>query len=291
MMKSSPARSVWSLYKVNDDKLLEEQKVLNLKKTNTVKLTDDPSRFIEDSLNQELLANPIKNDKGIPIEGKAGDEEEKEEFITYLSEANKSKEVYYSKRSWELWSMFDLSFLNSSSDVNSRTSGNGSTAVTGDQKSIDIVIGLEKYFIHSPYWYSRFSFYPLFQYYKKDSTTLEGDTIKMNFFAFGGGLNFFPLAKPNVNNSFIPYFGGSFGFGVINEVFVSSVNSQLDTDVKGRLNFFTVGIGAKYFVSWGLGMRMALDYYQRAETYQFEDGDNSKKINGPRLLVGLSYRW
>ena len=59
----------------------------------------------------------------------------------------------------------------------------------------------------------------------------------------------------------------------------------------GDNTFYSAGLGAKYVLNNGFGIRAILDYYSSNETYTFDDSTDSRTLSGPRVQFGLSYRF
>ena len=87
----------------------------------------------------------------------------------------------------------------------------------------------------------------------------------------------------------------SFGFGTSQDAFtVKTISDTTNTILyEGSSNFFSFGYGLKYFTFGGFGFKALAEYIRRGETYNLETEDVpfSKQVSGPRLQVGISYRW
>ena len=91
----------------------------------------------------------------------------------------------------------------------------------------------------------------------------------------------------------IGYVTGAFGVGSTEDTLTDTSTDFSSTPLSGSSNFFSIGGGIKYFVKNGWGGKILVDYYQRGEDYAFEGNENSstKVVAGPRILLGLGYRW
>ena len=61
----------------------------------------------------------------------------------------------------------------------------------------------------------------------------------------------------------------------------------------GLTNGLSLGFGYKFYTARGFGIRALFDYYVRNEKYkEDEDGfTHTKSVKGPRLMMGISYRF
>ena len=81
------------------------------------------------------------------------------------------------------------------------------------------------------------------------------------------------------------------------KVITNGVDSGATTE--GTNSFFSLGIGAKYVLSNGFGVRGILDYYSSNEEFEFESTTTgtavtttqTRTLSGPRIQFGLSYRF
>ena len=289
LIKSSPSRSVWSLYRISKASEVRGDNPMNLKIIPPAKLTNDPTKMLKArdtsrNIPKGVVIAPGANN----LEGKLTASEEKD-----LAALGKStKEIaHLSVRNYELWGLIHLNLMQSNNSTGA--SGQGTS---GGLKVLDVTLGFERYFLDTTKWYSPISFYPFFQMINQESTNVGGNTVSTNVTGYGAGINYHFKYSPLYVGAFIYYLGASFGLGSVSDTAslgegtVSSNNTV--GELSGKFTSFTVGGGGKYYISKGFGLRILLDYYQRSESYTVEGNDNfTKVVNGPRILLGLSYRW
>jgi hypothetical protein len=301
LIKSAPSRSVWSLYQILTPDEINQDKVLNLKISEAVKLTEDVTKafYGEDEI--------VKIPEGVALADGVEDDEEKNENSTEeenssspkktdkeLTSVDISSEEYLSQKTLELWGLIYFDSLTTSNSY-----GSTDTGTEGNQSKIDFLVGLEKYFKDYQSVFGKISLLPFIHYSKYEQTNIQGHMIKTNMFAFGGGINYHFLNPPLSVNKLIGFGGLSFGAGRTSDEAIiqgQSTSSALP-NIDGSLVFYSVGGGIKYYTNIGIGLRIFADYYRRVETYDVLDTSTlkntqfTKTISGPRILLGLSYRF
>jgi outer membrane protein W len=326
--KVSPSRSIWSLYRVVDSAEIVDGKVLNLKIASPVKITDDPSKSLKD---EPIPGGSEKMDMNDPAEsGKADDftlideadkkemeglgiddetvPEKKAEKPSKNSSKNKKRSdnipvvnetVSYDKFSDRNWEVFGTVYLTSLSGTTSDpivTDASGNTVTTDSSSTnIDFSLGIERYLtnLDSETW-RNFSG----QAFVRSQTVKSGSgtTVTSQYTDFGGGISYHFFNPPNAVNKFIGFGNASLGVG---KVSISTSNSTTGTssDITGSDNFFSVGLGSKFYVSNGLGLRAMVDYYHNTESLEYPDTaaggarSVSTNLNGFRFQIGMSYRF
>jgi hypothetical protein len=112
---------------------------------------------------------------------------------------------------------------------------------------------------------------------------------------FGGGINFHHLAPANSFGRLIGYGSLNLGLGRAEEAFtIQTIGNTATTNTyNGTMNFISVGYGLKYFTFGGVGFRGIIEYHRVGETYAVDSSEKpfSKTVQGPRMQVGISYRW
>jgi hypothetical protein len=290
--KASPSRSIWALYRVVDAEEIVDGKVLNLKIASPVKLSADPSKSMkdEDSLEgNDSISIPsadtdVAEDK-IPAEMlNANDKSELDEMG--LEDTNKpivskvkpkdkknKKEISHNEapayaeenqlKNWEVWGTLYLNSL-------SGTSEDGTTAATTSYtaSSTDISAGIERYFTDTDSFLRNLSV-DVFLHKRSLET---GSTIKIStdWFEYGAGLNYHFYNNASSINKIIGFGGASLGAGSssFKEIVVTNGTSS-ENLVKGSNTFYSLGVGAKYVLSNGFGLKAILDYYSSNESYDF----------------------
>lgn len=323
--KVSPSRSVWSLYRIVDPAEITQDKVLNLKIATPVKITDDPSKSLKeesipggtDTMNLEEGAeltttrgddSTVMNDEDRDeLKGMGMDEEESAISETKsksktpaktnskkLNTKNVSKiddaPVAYStntSKTWEVWGTMSVNALSGTVTDDSTTDSSTSASAS----AIDFSAGIEKYFMNYDNFLKEFSV-SLFAHKR----TLEnGDTVKSetNWFEYGAGLNYHFYNSAASMNRLVGFGALSVGQGkatIQTKTVVGGIDTAGNAE-EGTNTFFSVGVGAKYVLSNGFGIRAILDYYNSNETYQFDSTTKTRTLAGPRINFGLSYRF
>lgn len=290
LIKASPSRSVWSLYEQVSDPDIVADRVMNLKITQPVKLTKDITKmFAEDE-------GPAPPPEGIVLAEGADDldknlsAEEQKDLTKLTGGASPAPmETFISNKTLEFWGMMHMNSLSTTNSTG--TTGQGTS---GSAKGVDFLLGMEKYFLEYDSWYGKLSLLPFIHYGKQEYTSIEGHTVSSGLFAFGFGTHYHFMAPPLSVNRPILFFGPTFGFGsATDQASLSSTTTTTLPTLTGKVTFFSLGGGVKYYMSMGVGFRAILDYYQRAETYAIEGSDDNytKVIKGLRILMGLSYRF
>ena len=308
VQKVSPTRSIWSVYRIVDADVLRTDQVLNLKISPPVKLTDDPSQSFV------AQATSLDTETGIPLADGANDiagmdlsKEDAGEFAAVsvgdtapveapMSLPNNSQVIINSgkginlNRTLEAFGLIHFNALSTTSDLGE----DGGTA-SGSDSSMDFSIGVEKYFNRPSGFLRDLSLFGFIHRASNTTSSAQGTEVSSTAFEYGAGLNYHFLAAPLSYHSLIGFVGASFGIGSTEDsIAITDESSSVEPQtLSGSSNFFTLGIGAKYYLPNGFGMRAQLDYYRRGESYALEDeeGEYTKVVAGPRVQLGLSYRF
>jgi hypothetical protein len=287
-VKVSPARSVWAVYRlVNADFILPDA-VMTLKITPAVKITKDESQAIvqEDTpVRVSADAPPI----GVPLAEGANDLDTKMDN-SQLEDMRALEVQTITQRNIEIYSVLSISGL-------SATAKSTNESYKTSQASHHITIGGEYYPVNERSWYSRFSLFANLNLERANSQAYNGASASNDAFEFGGGANWHPWTRPSAVLEFIPFFSVSANFGSVKSKYSpgSELPAGVEQDADGTSSGFAVGFGYKFYTAKGFGARAVFDYYQRVEAY----GEDStvaakqfdKTVNGPRLMLGLSYRF
>lgn len=313
--KVSPSRSVWSLYRIVDPTEIVTDKVLNLKIATPVKITDDPSKSLKEepipggsetmgtedaapAAGEELAVSDEDRDE---LKGLGFDEDAEASAPAKPAAKTKAKKgsakqttvmedatptYATSSKSWEVWGTMYVNALSGTVDNGSENSE--STSATAS--AIDFSGGIEKYFVNSNNFLKEFS---ILAFLHKKSVE-SGDTIqsKTDWLEYGLGVNYHFYNSAAAVNRLVGYGGLTVGKGsaTVSSKTVSN-NIGEEQSAEGSNTFFTVGVGAKYVLSNGFGVRASLDYYSSNESYEFEETTTTRTLAGPRIQFGLSYRF
>lgn len=297
VVKVSPTRSIWSLYRISSPEQIVLDKLANIKITKAVTLTDDPSKsFALESTKSgvDRLSIPLApgaND----LPNEEIDQSDKEEISALESDKVVQKDFDdlhstiedNSIKTLEIWTM--ASFNNLSASYDNPNSSTGVTSVNGSSSSVGLSLGAEKYFRSG--FLRPFSIDGFFHHSQANSTGSSGDEIKssVNEFGVGGSWHFYNSLRPH--NNFIGYLRGSAAMGsasASSTTYNETDKEFVSSSVSGSSTSFSFGIGGKYYTRSGFGARAIIDYYSRSEGYNEEV---TKTVSGPRFIIGLSYLW
>jgi hypothetical protein len=312
--KVSPSRSVWSLYRIIDTTEIVQDKVLNLKISTPVKITEDPSK----SMKEEAIpggAESMSMDDATVDSGNSGQEiivtdEDQEELkglgvssedkpkVTKAPKKMENKTIAEmedipvaagsSRKNWEAWGTLYVNSL--SGTIENEGSESTSTATS----TVDFSAGVEKYFLNSTGFLKELS---LVGFVHK-RTIENGSDVKTtsDWFEFGAGLNYHFYNSAAQTNTLI-------GFGTLTagkgsgtlKLKVSTTAVSDEVPREGTNTFVSFGVGGKYILNNGFGLRVVLDYYRSGESYQFQsngvDTTTEQTLSGPRIQFGMSYRF
>jgi uncharacterized Zn-finger protein len=186
------------------------------------------------------------------------------------------------------WEAFGSLSYNSLSGTEEGDTGTSSTSVASSV--VDLSLGIERYFSSS----SSFKNLSLFALVNKKSME-NGDSAKTttDWFLYGGGANYHFYNRPNDLSKLIGFGTVSFGLGSVSiSEKVTTGSSSTETTADGSTNFYSFGAGVKYYINSSFGVRMVLDYFSSSESFSFEDGSTvTRSLGGPRLLLGINYRF
>ena len=281
--KVSPTRSIWSLYRIVRSDELFPNKLLNLKITPSVDLTKDPTKAINTPQVETLPSSgTIQNEINFEDQQDLEALRDSGAVIESKSFENVSTNQSRSERTWETWSLLHLNSM--SADVSYGQGGSSSSELS----ALDFSFGIEKYF-QTQSFFKNISLSALVHIFKLSNTSISGVIQSTNVFEYGLGASYHFLSAPLAYGRFIGFGNVNFGIGDAKD----SVNQEAaSVTYSGSSNFFSLGLGFKYYLQSGFGARAILDYYRRSEIYDFSDSESdTKTVSGPRLLVGMSYRW
>lgn len=294
VVKVSPTRSVWSLYRIVNADYIKSDSVLNLKVTAPVKITQDESKSIVRDDTPAIVGLNDPRKLGIPLaEGAddlgniqtAGGIDTAE--LKALAGANVTN---IRDRNWELWTGFQFSSFSATTDA-----GGGGSSYTQSQLNLDIIAGGEYYFKKEKNWYGRFSFLAFFKTLNKNLLGAEGERLTSSTREIGGGVNWHPFTRPSAVNQFIPFGMLSMFYGSIQDSYLSGANDTSNKEITstGTLTGYAIGAGLKYYTGNGYGARAIFDYFTRTDNFASNQYGESwqRSISGPRVYLAISYRF
>jgi hypothetical protein len=313
VVKASPSRTIWSIYRIVDPNEVSEGKVLNLKISTPVKLTDDPSKSMKDEgveAGADRISIPLaEGANDLPKDLSDIDKDELKELGVDKSmdiETNTAKKtkgnsssntstkniftdepMSYSTsavRNWEVYSSFYLSSLSGTqNDANS-----DSTETTNT--TLDLSIGAEKYFAQSSMETLKNSSLLLFLRMRNNESG-SSSSYGFNNTEYGVGFNYHVLESPFATQKMIGVLSASLGMGSVERTVKTVNNSTVEeSSTSGSSSFFSIGAGIKMNMNRHWGARVMLDYYSNTSSFEDDNGDSTELTqSGPRFNVGLSY--
>ena len=292
VIKVSPTRSIWSVYRLVNADYIANDSVMTIKITPPVKITKDESQALvrEDTPTKVGLGDP--SELGIPLADGANDlasaDSVERADLRALEEDEAPRNIVNKSR--EIFGIINVSGLSASTKTDS-----GDDKFTNSQSSQYIGIGGEYYPTRERAWYSRFSLMAAFNVQKQDSQSYLGASSTNDIMEFVGGINWHPTKMPSETMTFIPYVNLSASMGSVKSTFKPGQENPggPEFDANGTTAGFALGFGYKFYTASGFGARAILDYYMRSESYKEDDATNkfNKTVAGPRFMLGLSYRF
>lgn len=302
VVKASPSRSIWSIYRIIDADEIQKDSVVNIKISTEVKLTDDPTKSVNGLI---ISDSEMGEPDSITVKDKRSDSDEVSSLIsenelsddfqetnTEVSNVKIDKKNSFTRgaRSNHGMEVYSLLSFNSYSGT---YSASNNTDFDATSANISYTLGFEKYFPSATSFVKNISL----KAHYSGSTQKNGSSVTSTNSAtdMGLGINYYFGSGPFQTNSLMYFVDGNFGFS--SSTIESQVGTNEPTTLNGTGTFLSVGIGAKYLINKEIGAILKLDYYQTASSFEVEDSI-SKEITseeltlaGPRLLFGLSYRF
>ncbi len=299
VIKVSPMRSIWAIYRlINADSLANDQ-VMNLKITEPVKVTfdntkplvaDDTPRSTTDAGGGQYYDGNVQN-LGIPLAEGA------EDVANPLTAAERAElaelrskviEKDISIKRHELWGNVQIAML----DQQNSAEEDGIDK-TGSKSMYDLTLGGEYYFRDVNEWYSNFTLVAFVHRLTFSQPQLDGAQHDLTVFEYGGGFNWFFNGDHSKAETFMPYGLFRFSTGSITDEY-SDTAGTLQYSASGSTSTMSFGGGVKYYSFRGYGIRFDVDYFTRTDSYGSVEnftGTATSSTSGFRFNVGLSYRF
>jgi len=291
VVKASPSRSIWSVYRVVDAEKLIPDQVLNLKIATPVKLSPDKTRMInpEPSFAPNQDTSVVLPAGADSVNEDLSDTEDNSGELASLK--NDDKEITeqlnlgtFRNKEYEVVTELGLSSLSMTND------GNGGSTKSN---SLNIALAIEKYFSKSTGFLRNLSVLAIFNddYSKSTQNVVSNGTTttkdsNSNTMELGGGAHYHFLQEPFVYGKVIGYTGIHYGMGKVSQTPEDSTET-----VAGSTNFFEIPVGLKYYVNQGFGLRVSMNYISRSSTYKYTNITETEKLSGFVYHIGLSYRF
>jgi len=297
VVKSSPSRSIWSIYRLIDENKISNDVVMNLKISTPVKVTEDESKVVYE--NPKPIGSNISSTE-IPLAPGANDlqdlSHEEQKDLNKLEAIPSERPIQ--ERPWEIFGLGHFDTLTSEITGQTATTTNANLNSSGENKSWGLLMGVERYAMTRNIWYSNFSLAPFIHYSQNTVSSLSGQSINHTLWEGGLGLNYHFRSYPDELKKIIIYGSVVLGAGKIteNSSLVSSTvagAATLESSYEGADRFVSLGVGTKYYFTNYLGGRILADYYRRYESYSADDAGNAyeRTTSGFRINLGLAYRF
>lgn len=313
--KVSPSRSVWSLYRIIDMTEIVQDKVLNLKISTPVKITEDPSKSMKEEAipggtesmslddttvesgndGKELIVTDEEQDELKGLGMSTGDKTKVSKNTPKKMDNNTIADIEdipvassNTRKNWEAWGTLYVNSL--SGTIENEESESTSTATS----TVDFSAGIEKYFLNSTGFFKELS---LIGFVHK-RTIENGSDVKTtsDWFEFGAGLNYHFYNSAAQMNTLIGFgtLTAGIGSGSLKLKLTSGATAD-EVTREGTNTFLSFGVGAKYVLTNGFGIRAVLDYYRSGESFEYQvngiDTVTEQTLSGPRIQFGMSYRF
>jgi hypothetical protein len=293
VVKVSPTRSVWSVYRLVNADFIVNDSVMSIKISPAVKITKDETQALVQEDTPGRVSQGDSAQLGIPLADGAQDiptAGEDSVSNTDLASLESGEPSIIPERNIEVFGILNISGLSASTKTDS-----GEDPFRNSQSSHHIGLGGELYAQREREWYSRFSLQASVNLMKVDSQAYNGATATNDMMEFSIGANWHPTKLPSQTMEFIPYLHASVNMGTIKSTFTPGNENPGGPafEANGATQGFAAGFGYKFYTSRGFGARAILDYYFRSETYKADEVTNvyNKVVSGPRLMLGLGYRF
>jgi hypothetical protein len=288
----SPSRSVWSIYRLVNADFVVPDGVMSIKISPPVKLTKDDSKaLVEEDTPTITNGDPTK--LGIPLADGAQDLKEglSLENTSELRSLESPVPVIIPEKDREIFAILNISGLSANSKDDA-----GTDSFSSAQSYHHIGLGGEFYPQKEREWYSFFSVITGLNLMRLSNQAYNGSSTTNDITEFSIGTNWHLSKLPSTTMEFLPYVHLSFNFGSVKSTYKpgSEASGTInDLSASGDTQGFSLGFGYKFYTDKGYGARVLLDYYSRTERFVADSQTDkfNKVVGGPRLMIGLSYRF
>lgn len=288
-VKVSPTRSVWSVYRLVNADFIVTDSVMSLKITPPVKITKDESQaIVQEDVPTRVTTDPAA--LGIPLADGANDLTAAEKALETDEDLKDLETQTIAQKNLEVFTVLNISGLSSMSKQDSGTNEFKST-----QSYHHIGIGGELYPQKEREWYSHWSLEGAVNLMRLNSQAYNGASSESDVTEVSLGTNWHFTKLPSTVMEFIPFLHAGFHLGTVKSKYSPGSENPTGPEyaANGSTSGFSLGFGYKFYTVRGFGVRALLDYYYRAEKYKEDDQllVYNKTVSGPRLMIGLSYRF
>ncbi|MDA8792451.1 porin family protein [Bacteriovoracaceae bacterium] len=294
VIKLSPTRSVWSVYRLVNPEYIKSGELMKLKISEPIKISPDETRMvIAENTNVNINSNDPR-DLGIEMADGADDLDDVE--LTEKTKAGPYQKMNYemteviASRQFEVFGT--LSYSNYSSNAFEEEIED---EFPSEEGITSLIIGGEYYFNDEKAWYSHFSLNFTFKYTANDILNYQGSANGDRGIEYFFGTHWYPTTLPFFTFKFLPYISGYYSIGSIESSFITGAETTNESSLtaQGSVTAMSLGVGAKYYLTKGIGLRAEVLYYNGVEEFDVDDNDQvwTRNRSGPFAMVALGYRF
>ena len=293
--KVSPARSIWSIYRIVKPEHIVQQKVANIKISLPIKLTEDPAQGIvfenreydmgepKDLNTMSEVSEVEPNDMNRDLGALMSDDTK----VQALSIGSFSKSPYQI----ELAGQLSMNLLSGTYQQGSTDTTVGSDS-NYESSNFDITLMAEKLFPSSSGFLRNIGVKGIFSLQSTTNGTSVTKTYKNTLLGFG--LTYY-LNDPFVVNRIRYFVEGNIGRITSTISTEDSDTPANDTTDEGSGTFYSAGVGAKYLFGKRYGATAKLEYYSSSTSFDYDQNNSVRTdeyaLSGPRVLFGFFARF
>lgn len=303
VVKASPTRSIWAMYRLVSEDDLSNDRVMNLKISSKVKVTDDPTKVLYAEARSDSGMDSLPKEGEEMLEVDSAAELDLGKNTNHLANPPTGQIKDFSvnmssakNKSIEFWSLVNVSNL--SGDYSDQSIDTGAIS-----SQIDLAFGIEKYFPDAKSFISEISF----GFFYNRRSNEAGGTIQrlQSWNEFGIDLSYHFYNPVATYSRPVFFVNSSVGIGTATfqtTLYDPALSSDAFNDsdgLEGNSTFFSVGVGMKFLTRWNIGFMGLFDLYGSKTNFEVETTTNSVvetselsySLLGPRVRFGLSYRF
>lgn len=300
VIRATPARSVWSIYRIVRPNEIHADKIANLKISSPVKLTSDRTKSLQATYNGgKQLGEPadIQRSRQQQQVYQAQDSrtsyDEQSELDAIKTTGFSSDQSIKRVKPSKILSDKNMAF-NIAAGLNMLSGSYDNAGTTSDAELSGIGLNgeLEYFFAKSDSFLQKFSLKAMLGYYSGSTGISDSSSSSIDL----GGAVDFHLSNPLATNRIIPYVELGFGLSMATlDSIPQSAGSNLTENLSGTGTYVFIGAGAKYTLDSAFGFFAKGDYYTTSSTFSIETGsetvENTIDYSGFRAIAGAYLRF
>lgn len=300
VIRATPSRSVWSIYRIVKPNEIHRDKVANLKISSPVKLTNDRTKSLQAARSGQQMGEPVdiqrsrqrKQTQVVQDTPRPSYDEQSEldaikttGFASDQSVERVTPSKILSDKNWAINVSAGLNMLSGTYD-------NDGTVTDTEVSGIGFNGEIEYFFAKSDSFLQKFSLKALIGYYSGATGIADSTSSSIDI----GGAADFHLTNPLATNRIIPYIEAGFGLSIASLSGIpQSTGSSTVEDLSGSGTFMFAGAGAKYTLDSGFGFYAKGDYFSTSSSFSIETGsdtvENVVDYSGFRAVAGAYLRF